>query len=501
MDFNPLARDYMTKNWTIMVYISADDVLANFAVDSLNQLRQAAPDDGDKVIALFDPNDGNKQTFLYRFESTNKAKPLSDIAKPQGELNMADPKTLSDFVKDASEPLSEPKDRHYCLILWGHGTELLLDRDPGTTGERYLTPAKLKSALDNTRFNKENKLDFIAFDACSMSMVEVASALQGCAQYMIASQDEVPDVSFPYARIVEGLRGRGGDPKNVAELIPKIYVDSFRDYLVTRRNGVKEIMLSSLNLENIEKITEPVSKLAGLLLQSVADENLSNAIVEARTSAQDFVLGLFVDLYDFCDKLPARLDKNQCENKKYYEELKDACKQVRDAIANPENVIANVTRPNVKGCHGVSIYFPYSVENDEKEQIQRLLGEAETGIVHLPLAKGGGDNTRKARNGRIVELEADFEHLPFFKNDGWGAFIKEGWSAVLARMFPYELDLHYSAEQVAQNLSAALRSGVAGGGVSSGPVVGGASEEIRRLRKENEDLAKELERLALKPGA
>ncbi len=31
----------MTK-WTVMVYISADDVLANFAIDSLKQLRQAA---------------------------------------------------------------------------------------------------------------------------------------------------------------------------------------------------------------------------------------------------------------------------------------------------------------------------------------------------------------------------------------------------------------------------------------------------------------------------
>jgi hypothetical protein len=148
-----------------------------------------------------------------------------------------------------------------------------------------------------------------------------------------------------------------------------------------------------------------------------------------------------------------------------------------------------VTRPNVKGCHGVSIYFPYSVEKNEIQQTQRLLGDAETGIVNLTLAKGGGDNTRKARNGRIVELESDFEKLPFFKNDGWGAFIKEGWSVVLARKFPHKLDLYYSAEQVAENLSAALGRGR------------GDSEEVRQLPKRNEDLNKELEQLALKPGA
>jgi len=479
----------MTNNWTIMVYISADDVLANFAIDSLNQFRRAASDDGDIVFALFDPNDGNGGASRYRFDGKNKEKPLSEVGEPQGTVNMADPNTLTKFVKWASAPLSKPKDRHYCLILWGHGTELLLDRDPGKKGERYLTPAKLRSALKNTKFDEKNKIDFVAFDACSMSMVEVATALQGYVQYMIASQEEVPDVSFPYQRILERLKGHGGDPKDVSRLIPEIYVQSFRDYRVTQSNGVKEIMLSSLNLENLKKITDPVSKLADLLLQSIADNDLSSAIVDARKISRDFVLGLFVDLYDFCEKLHDSLDKNKCENKGYCGQLKGACEQVRKAIDNRENVIANVTRPNVKGCHGVSIYFPYSRENNAKEQTQRLLGDAETGVLNLPLTKGTRDNTLKARGGRIEELEADFKHLPFFKNDGWGAFIKKGWSVVLAREFPYKLDLHYSAEQAVQNLSAALSSG------------GGGSLENRQLREQNEDLTKELERLALKPGA
>jgi hypothetical protein len=475
------------NNWTIMVYISADDVLANFAIDSLNQLRQAASDDGDLVMALFDPNDGSKETFRFRFDGTNKEKPLNEVGqKRKGVLDMADPKTLTRFVKWASK--SQPKDRHYCLILWGHGTELLLDRDPGKKEARYLTPAKLKSALENTKFNKDNKLDFVAFDACSMSMIEVASALQGCAQYMTASQDEVPDVSFPYARILEGLRGRGGDPKNVVELIPEIYVQSFRDYLVTRRNGVKEIMLSSLNLENVKKITGPVSNLACILLRSLEDKDLTNAIVQARHDAHDFVLGVFVDLYDFCEKLPASLDKNKCENKEYCGQLRNACQQVREAIDNRENVIANVTRPKVEGCHGVSIYFPYSFEENEDQQIKRLLGEAETGMLtlNLPLVKGGGNNPRKARTGRIEELEADFKQLPFFKDEGWGTFIKQGWSQVLAREFPKNLDLHYSAEQVAQNLSATLRV---------------ARAEVRQLWKQHKGKPKPPEPLALKRGA
>jgi len=103
--------EHGSKNWTIMVYISADDVLANFAIDSLNQFRRAVSDDGDIVMALFDPNNGSGEAFRYRFEGKNKDVPLSEIGEKIETLNMADPKTLTSFVKWASEPLKEPKDK------------------------------------------------------------------------------------------------------------------------------------------------------------------------------------------------------------------------------------------------------------------------------------------------------------------------------------------------------------------------------------------------------
>lgn len=477
----------MNDNWTIMVYISADDVLANFAIDSLNQLRQAAGD-GNIVVAQFDPNDESQQAFRVRFDGTNKEIPLKDVKKEQiGRVNMAAAHTLREFINWASKPITDgPKDRHHCLVLWGHGTELLLDKDPGKVKERYLTPAKLKQALEQTDLvaTHDKKLDIVAFDACSMSMIELASALQGCAKFMIASQEEVPDVSFPYGQILKGLKTHGEDVKHICELIPDLYVQSFRDYLVT--SGMKEIMLSSLNLDKITNITGPVSTLADLLLRSLAHKDLSQAIVLARQQSRDFVLGVFVDLFDFCEKLLEALGDKPFENEDYKRKLKNACQKIFEAINNRENVIANKTRKNVKGCHGVSIYFPYSVEADESEQTKRLLGDAETGTLNLPLVKGGRDNTVKARNGRIEELETDFKHVPFFNDEGWGAFLQQGWSVVLAQKFPRKLDLHYSAEQVAQNLSKALR---------------GAREEVRKLQKENEHMTKDLERLALRPGA
>ena len=198
----------MSDNWTIMVYMSADDVLANFAIDSLNQLRRATLDDGNIVVVLFDPNDGTGNAAYFRFDGTNKDVPLTQAGPTMlKNVDMADPNTLTEFINEASAPYDPNESRHYCLILWGHGTELLLDQDPAPEEHRYLTPAKLKQALERSRFKEKNKkIDIIAFDACSMSMVELASTLQDYVKFMIASQEEVPDVSFPYQRILEGLK-------------------------------------------------------------------------------------------------------------------------------------------------------------------------------------------------------------------------------------------------------------------------------------------------------
>src|SRR5678816_249876 len=100
------------------------------------------------------------------------------------------------------------------------------------------------------------------------------------------------------------------------------------------------------------------------MLRSIGDENLSNAIVEARKSSRDFVLGLFVDLSDFCENLSKRLEKMVFQDKDYSEDLKDVCVKIRNAIKIPDATeipdtavtIANETRENVKDCHGVSIY-------------------------------------------------------------------------------------------------------------------------------------------------
>ena|SRR5205823_6784962 len=186
--------------WLVMVYISADGLLANFAVESLKQLKRAAGN-GVVVVAQVD-KDGDIPARKYVFDKSGS---LADskaqiLDLPTG--GTPDPKNLTEFINHAVGTYGQDKRR--ALFLWGHGPELLFDEDPAPKAggsarkpiRKYLTPSELKTALKDTNLvNAEHKLDIIGLDACSMSMVEVASELGDCAEFMVASQEDVPDTS------------------------------------------------------------------------------------------------------------------------------------------------------------------------------------------------------------------------------------------------------------------------------------------------------------------
>jgi len=492
-----------TALWTIMVYISGDSVLDNFAIESLKQLRRAAGG-GVTVEVLFDPNfggnptrlrfDGNQDPNASLFEEV-KGKRTSfkkdGIGEFPGPINVANPENLKEFINSVTgAPDSVAgSNRNYGLILWGHGTELLLDTEQPSrnkagagTDRNYLTPASIRDALAETKLlakrsamagnkaigDSSTKLDFIALDACSMSMVEVAFELQDYADFMIASQDDVPDQSFPYEAILSRLKAQGRQKDGAREacrMIPADYKDSFQDYFPAPGPAETSITLSSLNLQSVENVTVPLDRLAaalrGLAFEGNASQEARRAIISARSASRSFVLGLFVDLYDFCQNL---------EGKNLSEDVNSICKQIQDALTvdSRKDVLVLNNQTNEEGkvqCHGLSIYLPY-LTAEESLNIEKSLTIGGTSIV-TQLTKGASTtilhkngsttNLHKSRAARIAETEQDLASLKRFNDKtGWTNFIKGTWSFILAMEEPLELDLHYSAQQCVLNLRAFL---------------------------------------------
>lgn len=491
--------DNQPVTWTIMAYINADNILANFAVESLKQLRNAASDHV-TVIAEFADNqpDRNQErnARLYRFDGTKRDDRLDASLLPEKDwkglmhlsnVDMTRPQTLTEFIDFSTQKF--PADR-YCLILWGHGIELLMDddrrfataRDPEHPSKtpadlkpangdpaknkppavRYLTVANLRKALSETKlaattpgsdFSRKT-LDIIGFDACSMSMIEVAATIQKYADYIIASQEDVPDVSFPYEKILAELEAENvrGDVRKVCTRIPQLYQDTYRDYIATPGTGVKGITLASLDLRKTGNLTAPLKKLAAALHQASYVPEKYDAIFSARESTKDFVFGILADLDDFCKNL-----------QEAFATIKDAniallCQEVRDALKRSQDgfIVENQVTSVDGECSGISIYFPYRDTDDATEELDERLSK---GTGNRPL-KGTANRPLKERAARIRELEADFLQLDDAAVGEWMRFIQKGWSFILANKVQFSLDYHYSAEQCVANLLG--RNGAAG---------------------------------------
>ena len=101
-----------------------------------------------------------------------KNKDQQVTAKTSEAANMGIPRTLSEFINYCTTYYPA---RHYGLIFWDHGAgpvwgygyDELFDNDGLLLGE-------FRSAMDNTQFGQDHKLDWVGFDACLMGCIENA---------------------------------------------------------------------------------------------------------------------------------------------------------------------------------------------------------------------------------------------------------------------------------------------------------------------------------------
>ena len=311
------------------------------------------------------------------------------------QVNTSVKQELEAFLKRTYSGSELNETSHYALVLWGHGPELPLqpppDNSTGDSNTLYLTPEELREVLERCKPREDFKLDIIGFDACSMSMFEMADELKGLAKYMVASQDEVPDLSFPYDRLIKLFPER-----NTASLLTEVvqtYVSTYQDSICNNTTQMNPVTLSVLDLEKCGTSEKPgalvqaLGSLACALRGAKDDKCLADVLIEARKYSNDYAGGLYVDLYDFCTNLSNQRNKLGEDNR---EPIRIACEAVQTALHVSETkdsfilAIGSVefskdrmnTEPlfdnNVRANHGISIYLPY-LRDEQYAQVQKPL--------------------------------------------------------------------------------------------------------------------------------
>lgn len=347
--------------WTVMIYMAADNDLEKFALADVNEMEFVGSSDSVNVVlqidrsAQFDTSSGD-WTTTRRYYITEDLEDVAgreinaELIEDLGETNMGDSAVLSDFGTWA---IGAYPAEHYALILWDHGGSWLgVAADGSVEGYDGLTLPELKTALATITEEAEiDTLDVVGFDACLMGSLEVYRSIQPYADYAVASPELVPGFGWSYTELLFTLIDT---PTMDGEAFGRAAVDAFYNYYTAT---VRTYPIANLGLVDLSLVDGVVDGLAALA--DVVDEaglETINAFASAREGT--LVYGgnndprlsdvwSAADLRQFLEKFSALVEDAAIQ----------AAAQALIAKLDAMTLYYRTTTPDA-GDSGVSIFFP-----------------------------------------------------------------------------------------------------------------------------------------------
>ena len=340
------------KDYTVMIYMcgsdleteggcATEDILEmmdlEFDPQELNLLMMTG---GAKYWHVSFPSDSN---WISGFQE-----PYAFPEKIDDKLfaSMGEADTLAYFLQYGIS--AYPAER-YALILWDHGEGPLggacLDEifDPDRLSLDELAEALKKASLPY-------KLEWIGFDACLMSSVEVASRLSPYANYMVASQAEEPGSGWNYG-FLEGIcedENGGETGKRIVEAYFEVPQETNRD-----------LTMACIDLSAIRQVEEAMDNMYGQMAESLSPttfSDLANLRFEATGFGKAGVPESESNGYDLVD-IVSLSDSYSAMSEKEAELVREA---VQNAVV--------YQRSNVAGSSGLSVYHPFRNQDKFKDE-------------------------------------------------------------------------------------------------------------------------------------
>lgn len=183
---------------TVLVYIAADNNLSSFALQDLAEMEEGMAQVPDGTLHLLVYIDTGSSPRLVELKKQN-GQVVEDVVRTYDDRNSVGVDETRE-VFDAVFTNPDFQAESYGLIYWSHADGWIpygqastrwVGQDK-TDGDHRMNISELVSVLEGAPH-----LDFLMFDACFMSSVEVAYELRGFTDYYIGSPTENPGPAPP----------------------------------------------------------------------------------------------------------------------------------------------------------------------------------------------------------------------------------------------------------------------------------------------------------------
>ncbi len=295
-----------------MMYNASDNNLYAYQVNDLKEAQAARVGDSVQLLATADhhPVGGTGQRLDLK---------SGEIKAQWSDLNMSDPKNLSDFVEWG---IKNYPAENYWLVLSDHGDAWkgALEDDHS---QGWMSLPQIQGALAEAREKTGRKLDVLSFDCCYMGSLEAAHELRHEAGYMVGSQEEVGYYGHDYTKVLPAIEGK--DPRQLAEFL----VESGSKFPEEFRT------IAAYDLSKVEGVTRAVGQLGASIAEAAPCE-LRAAVERTQTFGEYHDVGDLAE--NFAGVCPVALP---------------AARAVKQALS--ETVVAEAHRSDYARAHGLQI--------------------------------------------------------------------------------------------------------------------------------------------------
>ncbi|RZU47034.1 cysteine peptidase C11 family protein [Fluviicoccus keumensis] len=389
--------------WTYMVYIAGDNNLSASAIADINEMEAVGSSAKVNVVvqAEFSPQytpnvpgvtksssrDGIPLDILnpilptasistlptVRGRITKDADPafISSTLNSMGSnLDMGKPETLTAFIQWAKQTYPA---KHYALVLWSHGDGWKVRRSTGglitrgaladdTSGSFMSVPDIAKAIRDSGV-----PISVLDFDACLMSMYEVAHAFIGLVDYMAASEEVEPGDGDDYQSQLAQLQAR---PDMSAVDLAKTTVTAYRQFYATGSARSDAVTKSVLHIPSIPALQDTVEAFARYAADHINDQRV--ALQAARAASVAYENKHSHDLVDFLDQLSAQTSVKA--DPVFLSRIDDVRQAVKNTVVDNQFYAQSAVNP-IGRSRGIAIFLP---SNSQITQDELLLYDVQT---------------------------------------------------------------------------------------------------------------------------
>jgi len=284
-------RRFCEKEWTVLVYMAADNNLSDFAKEDLLEMESPVWDSDlatatsshidviTQLDTLGDEGVSRRQMYSYEKIAEQKNQVLSPILETLPEHNSADAKNLREFLQWGQKNFPS---KRTMLVIWGHGQ--------GWTsgagvygGVAFDDESKSRMSIQSMskvlhQFVKEDRdgkgIDVLASDACLMQSFEVVAEMAGDFKnlktqpidFVVGSTEKQSALGLPYHSILHYLNElyRAGSSSRNTDL--DSYLLASRIPFLTKQNldgghldpdAERKLTLSSISIAQFKQSLIP----------------------------------------------------------------------------------------------------------------------------------------------------------------------------------------------------------------------------------------------------